>query len=270
MHAILAVTTAEERYHASTLLGQKNTSQTYHELQCAKILNQKLSRKIVPQERDPLWATATFLGVLTMITIDARIPEEAWPCKPSSPSDLSWLRMSEGKMSLFRLVNPVRPGSVFHSLSDHFTQMMAPLPRKGLDGIPSDIIRLCHLDLYSSIDNHVYFAAAHSLSQVRRIPDIETNTSLVYIFVHKMQPSFRNLLKLKDPIALLLLGLWYTKARSASWYISCRATIESKSIVLYLQRYHAGNYAIQEVLGLLEKEVSAMEGQRFNESLSLT
>jgi hypothetical protein len=259
MHAILAVTTAEERYQASKSIGYKAAPQTYHELQCAKILNRKLSQKILPQERDPLWATATFLGVLSVTSVDATIPEEVWPLRPSSPSDLSWLRMSEGKMSLYRLVDPIRPGSIFYRLSDYFDQLMAPLPSEGLEDIPFDILQLCQLDLHSTKDNNPYFTAAHALSRVRRIPNSEMNAPMAYVFIHNMQFYFKTLLGQKDPIALILMGLWYTKARLASWSISCRATIESKSILLYLHKYHGGNLNIRKVLSLLESEVATME-----------
>jgi hypothetical protein len=61
------------------------------------LLNDKLSTSIEPSERDALWACAGLLGALSFSSIQAKTPEEAWPLKPSSPSDLEWLKMSEGR-----------------------------------------------------------------------------------------------------------------------------------------------------------------------------
>lgn len=80
----------------------------YHWSQGAALLNRKLSIGIEPEERDALWACAGLLGALALSSISATTPEEAWPLKQTSPSDLDWLKMCEGKREIWKIADPRR------------------------------------------------------------------------------------------------------------------------------------------------------------------
>ena len=248
MHITLAITATHDRYLSSPATGRRTVAETYHWSQCAALFNQKLSQPIQPEDRDPLWATAASLGVVALSSIEALIPEEAWPLKNSDASDLEWLRMSEGKMAVWNLTNPLRPGGIFRALSEEYAQWFSPIPRSGIDGVPSALSRLCALDLSSTAETSPYFAAVHILAQLQNLPSDQITMPRVLTFVCHMQPSFKSLLQEKDPVALLLLALWYTKARRSVWYFEHRATVEFQAICKYLQRYHQSNRAIQEYL----------------------
>jgi hypothetical protein len=202
-----------------------------------------------------------------MISINAVTPEEAWPMRPSEPSDLAWLRMGDGKMSLWRLTDPTRPDSVFHSMANVFAGLFGPFATVELDSIPPEIVELCRLDMSSTMDRNPYFVAVHTVFSILRIPNEQMNTPVVWMFIHHMQSSFKALLQQKDPIALFLLGLWYTKACFSTWWIACRSSIESKSIIMYLQRYHGDNSAIQACLPFFQKKLQCSHAQdeEFNE-----
>ena len=248
MHITLAIAATHDRYLSSPATGRRTTAETYHWSQCVALFNRKLSQPIQPEDRDPLWATAASLGVVALSSIEASIPEDAWPLKKSDASDLEWLRMSEGKMAVWNLTNPLRPGGRFRALSEEYAEWFLPIPCKGIDGVPAALLRLCDLDLSSTAENSPYFAAVHTLAQLQNLPSDQITMPRVLNFVGHMQPSFRSLLQEKDPIALLLLALWYTKARRSLWYFEHRATVECQAICKYLQRYHHSNRAIQESL----------------------
>jgi hypothetical protein len=248
MHAVLAVTATHDRYLSTPATECRAVPKTYHWSQCAALFNRKLSQPIQPQDRDPLWATAAFLSIMTFSSVEASTPEEAWPLKTSEPSDLEWLRMSEGKMVVWNLTDPLRPGGMFRAMSEEYAQLYSPIPRAGIDGVPSALSRLCNLDVSSTAENSPYFAAVHTLAQLQNLPSDQITMSRSLTFMHHMQRSFKTLLQEKDPVALLLFALWYTKARRAVWWIEPRATVECQSICLYLQRYHKSNSAIQESL----------------------
>ncbi|KAJ5677008.1 uncharacterized protein N7477_002641 [Penicillium maclennaniae] len=55
------------------------------ELRC---LIRKLTRPILPQDRDALWAAAALLGIASVTSIEASNPREAWPLKSYDPNDL--------------------------------------------------------------------------------------------------------------------------------------------------------------------------------------
>ena len=248
MHITLAITATHDRYLNSAVTKRRTVAESYHWSQCATLFNRKLSQPMHPEDRDPLWATAASMGVVALSSIEASIPEEAWPLKESEASDLEWLRMSEGKMAIWNLTNPLRPGSMFQALSEEYAQWFSPIPSIGIDGVPSALVLLCDLDLSSTAETSPYFAAVHTLAQLQKMPNDEITMPRVLTFVGHMQPSFKALLQEKDPIALVLLALWYTKARRSVWYFEHRATMECRAICKYLQRYHPSNRAIQESL----------------------
>ncbi|MCJ1451134.1 hypothetical protein MMC28_001469 [Mycoblastus sanguinarius] len=248
MHITLAITATHDRYLSIPATGRRTVAETYHWSQCAALFNRKLSQPIQPEDRDPLWATAASLGIIALSSVEASTPEEAWPLKPSEPSDLEWLRMSEGKMAVWDLTDPLRPGGIFQAMSEEYAQLFFPIPSAGIDGVPSILAHLCDLDVSSTADTNPYFAAVHTLVQLQNIPGYQIPKSRVLTFVGHMQRSFKTLLREKDPVALLLLALWYSKARRSVWWLEYRATVECQAICLYLQRYHQSNSAIQASL----------------------
>ena len=248
MHITLAITATHDRYLSSPAIGRQTVAETYHWSQCAALFNRKLSQPIQPEDRDPLWATAASLSVVAFSSVEASTPEEAWPLKKPDASDLEWLRMSEGKMAVWNLTNPLRPGGIFRALSEEYAQWFSPIPRAGIIGVPPALSCLCDLDLSSTAETSPYFAAVHALAQLRNLSSDQITMPRVLTFVGHMQPSFKSLLQEKDPVALLLLALWYTKARRSVWYFEQRATVECEAICKYLRRYHQSNRAIQEYL----------------------
>lgn len=67
-------------------------------------------------------------------------------------------------------------------------------------------------------------------------------------FIRHVNPDYKTLLENKDPVALLLLALWYSSVEKAVWWIERRAAVEGRAICLYLERYHGDESAIMEIL----------------------
>jgi hypothetical protein len=132
MHAILAVTATHDRYLNTPAAGRRTVPETYHRSQCAALFNRKLSQPIQPQDRDPLWATAAFLGIIALSSVEASTPEEAWPLKTSEPSDLEWLRMSEGRWPYGISPIPYGPGACSGPCLTNTLNCFLPSPVRGL------------------------------------------------------------------------------------------------------------------------------------------
>ncbi|KAJ9143348.1 putative C6 finger domain protein [Pleurostoma richardsiae] len=250
MHATLAMAASHQRHLAGPEPRRRSLRECYHSTQCAALLNQKLGRPIQPEERDPLWATAAALGIVSFSMAEATTPEEAWPLRRSSASDLDWLLMSEGKMAVWDVAEPLRPDSIFHVMADDYARLFTPLPTVGASGVDPAVARLCGIDAGSTPEGNPYFRAAHALGRVRRLRDEEGTPGRVLVFMSRMQKSYRALLLEKEPIALLLLALWYKEAGRALWWIEQRGKMERAAIRLYLKKFHGDKMAIQELIPL--------------------
>lgn len=212
------------------------------------LFNEALSTPIRPADRDALWATAALISLAAMCKDVGAHPEQAWPCKSTETSDLSWLNMSKGKMAVWDLTDPVRPGGLFHPMADTYAAVATPLPSKGIAGVPAALVELCNLDSMACVENTPYFAAVHAIAQVRAANGKTSLKTRALAFMGHMQPAFKVLLHAKDPVALALLASWYTKAWTAAWWIERRAVVECASICLFLRRWHATDCRIQRFL----------------------
>jgi hypothetical protein len=242
MHASLAVAFAYDRHLNSSTSCPRSLEECYHWSQGTALLRRRLEEPIETKDKDPIWGTAAALTLLAYSSPDASSPEDSWPLKPSGSSDLEWLRLSEGKMSLWTLTNPLRPNSIFRVMASTYADMHSPLPMEGTIGIPDTLASLCQLNNTSTADNNPYFNPAHAISQLRKIPDSQVTTGHTQLFVRTITGPFKSLLEEKDPVALLLLFLWYQKTSRSIWFIQPRAKLECPSICLYLQRYY-GDWA---------------------------
>ena len=177
-------------------------------------------------------------------------PEEAWPLKQSSPLDLLWLRMGDGKKEIWKLAQPLRGDSVFLAVAlEQTTFFPTPPNRLRLEALPSNFLNLYDLSAMSTSDNNPYYAAASTLAQSLNSDCAYSTIVNFLIFISHIPPDYKVLLERKDPRALLLLAYWYAKVcQFQLWWIWRRAVLECQAICIYLERYHSHETVIQELL----------------------
>lgn len=170
MHGTLAVTAVHDRYLGITPTYRRSLRESYQISQCTTLFNRWLCQPIKEEHKDPLWATAGALSILTFSSINACSAEEAWPLGASDSSDLDWIRLGVGKITLWDLVNPMRSESVFRVMTETFAYIHHPLPQRGTDGVSTELAQLCGINDSSTQENNPYFSVAHSLSRLLEAP----------------------------------------------------------------------------------------------------
>ncbi|KAI3329288.1 hypothetical protein HD806DRAFT_279712 [Xylariaceae sp. AK1471] len=256
MHAYLSLAAVHDRYLGVSPSSHRSSRELYHWAHCTIQFNKLLSKPIKSEHKDPIWATACVLSYLGFASINACLLEEVWPLGPANSSDLEWLKLAYAKMNLWDLVNPLRPESAFRYMSGMFISMLQVLPTQGTHGISVDMVQLCGLDASSTRDNNPYFTIAHCLSTLLEVPKGKACIGKTLKVLISMDDEFRACLAKKDPVALSLLCLWYTRARQDIWWIDVRARHELSAIATYLQKYHGGNSVIQALIPWNETMVS--------------
>jgi hypothetical protein len=248
MHGTLAVAAAHDRHLGLLPVAHRSLWEFNHWSRCIALFNKWLSQPIKEEHKDPLWATAGILVILTFSSICATSLEEAWPLKTPDSADLEWLRLGAGKMALWHIVAPLRPGSVFSVISEPLASLRKPLPTQGADGLLLEVKQLCAIDDESTQLNNAYFTVAHAVSGF-------VNSSTDYTLQHQafdamahMDSQFRCLLEKKDAVALVLLSLWYTKAGKSKWWMEQRSKYELAAMKTYLRRHHRTNSVIEALI----------------------
>ncbi|KAI7167810.1 hypothetical protein KC343_g10850 [Hortaea werneckii] len=252
MHASLALALAYDRYQNDSTTSQLRSEEYHHWTRSATLLKKRLNQPIETKDKDPIWGTAATLALLSFSFTDTDLPDRSWPVQAPSESSsvdpLDWLRMDNAKMSLWHIVNPLRPESIFSIMKDTYAQLASPSAKSGAKDIPGPLASLCGLGELSTADNNPYFTAAHALSHLLEIEDSRVTVGHTQRFTKCIHGAFESLLRGRDPVALLLLYLWYSKAGRSIWWIESRARVERPAIRLYLQRTYGEDDAIQKCL----------------------
>jgi hypothetical protein len=223
-------------------------SEMAHIFQCTTLLSRKLCHEISPADRDPIWATASFLSILSFLALDECDPSKAWPFKPSESDDMNWLRLGDTKWKLFQLTQPTRPDSIFYPMSDIYQKMRAYKSTSSIHSISPELQILCRLDEWSQPETSPYFEAAEIITRLSKWRDFEIPFAEAMAFIIYTSPSFKSLLLIKDPVALVLLALWYSKASRTIWWVDLRGATELEAICMYLRKYHYDDLAIMGCL----------------------
>ena len=118
MHAIQMITAIHDRYLSHDYSSKPSPKELYHWSQAIALFREKLSSSISPSEHDALWITSIFLAGIILAYVDASRPEEDWPLQSSSPFDMVWLRMIDGKKKVWNITDSLRKDGIFHKLFD--------------------------------------------------------------------------------------------------------------------------------------------------------
>ena len=242
-HVVLTLCLMHKRHidARNPWMTQPSERETFHLYHGTGLFNKILSSPIADEDRDPLWSAAALLGCITIASISATRAEEAWPLKIPSDEDLDWLRMSDGKKEVWRIVDPLREDSVWRDALDYNTHK-DPEPYDHrvpeLDLLYPWLIKIYDFDPNSTENAKCPYHTAASI--LTRLMELDCNHSTIMYFlsfVGHMEPKFRDLLHQKDPKALLLLAWWYGKMCQYNvWWQSRRMMLEGQAICLYLER----------------------------------
>lgn len=236
-------------------LNEPSERESFHWYHGTAIFNNMLFNSIQEKDKDALWGCGALLGACSIASLDAKSPEEAWPLKPDDLSDLDWLRMSDGKKELWRLVDPLREGSVWKDVMNYQGQADPEPTSKAvpeLDMLAPFLTKIYAFDPFttnSSESEDPYHTAASILVRLLEL-DCNHSTIMYFLsFLGHMDPRFRRLLHEKDPKALLLLAWWYGKMCQYNvWWQSRRMVLEGQAICLYLERFHGDSEDIVRLL----------------------
>lgn len=250
MHGLLAVAAVHDRHLGLTRSSRRTLRELHHWSQCTILFSKMLSGTIKEELKDVCWATAATLGILTFASTDvgATTGKQPWPLGPEDSSDLEWLRLGAGKMRLWQLLNPLRPQSAFKPMAHVLARISEPLPDRGADGVPPDLAELCGMDEISTADSNAYHNIAHGLAQLQKVQGLQDGYGAALRVSGHMSGAFEALLRERDPMALIMLCMWYETARKTKWWIEMRAQYECAAIRSYIQLHHSEHVAVKRLL----------------------
>lgn len=274
MHAIATLTLMHDRHLAKAgnlhYCPRLVFAEYSHYYQAVLLFNDRLSAlrqapggEEIVASRVALLSTAAILWTISFCHVEARTSQEAWPLKSTSPSDLNWLRMNNGKEQIWKATQSYRPDPISTTLASMRTHEMLTTPDNNVnnlsDILPPAFIRLFNLtnrDALQDDSKDPYYTIGVQIAQVVYVNSSVYVTILSFVsFVSSMSSEVRGLLEAKDPRMLLALALWYAKLYQVGvWWMSQRLLLEGQAIHIYLKRFFSHDSDIQAVLESLQTD----------------
>ncbi|KAF6804628.1 C6 finger domain-containing protein [Colletotrichum musicola] len=256
MHIILATTHLHDTSSTPSCPPSSSAAFAYHWYHGVSMLHSKLSRPVAPSERDALWVAAALVGVSSFANVGGS-PAESWPLRPESPSDLDWMKLSDGKKQVWKLTDPRRAGGAFRDVADDlYARFMEPgtPPTEGAERVaylethlPDGFVELYDLRETTPEENP-YWTATEALASCWGVPtDPNPREAVVPFlgFITRLNPRFRTLLERRDERAMLMLAYWYARVCDRRfWWMWRRAVLETRAICEFLARRWRGRWEV--------------------------
>ena len=246
-----------DRFLACRSHEQRTPMECYHWAVALRLFNHELSgENFQTRNRDAIWMAAALISWMVLYAVETQDPEEVWPLSHPTSSDIPWFPIQKSLRTLWEMVQPHRPDSLFamNALEPSERCLGIPPPASGIDGIPQPLVDMCELDKLSNARNNPYHTAVRTLSDLINYPGAPRSIKFLS-FLNTTEPEFEDLLSRRDPRSLLLVALWYGIVPESAWWISLRAKLERKAICIYLNRYHATDPLIYPVLASIQTTV---------------
>ncbi|GIZ49391.1 hypothetical protein CKM354_001242100 [Cercospora kikuchii] len=256
MHAVLNFTLLHARYEQEPFQAEQSRAEAYHGYHAVALFGDALIKEChSEEEKDALWATAAILGAISFGSSEATSARQSWPLRSPEAGDLDWLKMSDGKKQVWKMVNPLRETSAFHPVlelemkKDQVAYHRAMDP--GLDLLFPYVTKLYNLDnaIPDGTVKDPYREAASIITRLLPIDPTHSTIMWFLAFIGHMESEFRHLLEAKDPAALLLLAWWYAKLMPYDvWWLGRRCMFECQAICLYLEQTLPADHETRKLL----------------------
>lgn len=187
-----------------------------------------------------LWCTASLLGQMTFCHVEVHRPENSWPLRDHPDTDLNWLKMSNGKREVVKLAEQIFSHPRYKELLD--------IPPSDLDPVQSRDLPFS-VDIMDQFDVPGYKDMA---DEVHKILNSKCLIAIILTFwtsIHNTAATFTSQLERKEPKALSLLLIWFTKLHQLPvWWLKRRTWLEGQALCVYLERFHASHVLLQPLL----------------------
>lgn len=226
----------------------------------SKLFNQILANPVSDAQKDAVWATGVLIGATSFWYLHSDNIEDVWPLKPPEADDLAWLRLGEGKKSLWQIANPTRPDSIFYPLMKDRIQHCSSVPAwvNTIDmtkmRVPQRVKDMFNITPNSTFRNNVYHLPIFVLSRIQNVHLTHSNVVSFMYFTAFITRELLQLLEIRDPRAVFILGWWFCIIEDGDlWWMASRAKIEGRAVRFWLRR--EGNvYGLADVLEELRRQ----------------
>ena len=237
MHSLIATSISHLRHLQPLNRNASRVSEAYHWQQAIQLFQREITSPVKLENMDSMISTCMSLTILAY-TSDSDNPSASWVFSPIAKA--SWLFVNGGLNSLIDRYAPTFAQSIWMPVLRDANDFSGSdyIEKAGRDGIAEEFADLCDIDDSSTNENNPYHEALRILAALMQLDFVSANFSKFVCFMRSIRGEYRDLLQVKDPRALLILGYWFAILCGVDqWWVQGRVKLECKAVCTYLEHH---------------------------------
>ncbi|KAL4799465.1 hypothetical protein BDV19DRAFT_260297 [Aspergillus venezuelensis] len=215
-------------------------AEAYFWQRALRLYSKALQQEINERNVSALISACMLMGITSLAPQQFSI-QDSWVFTGRA-SDLNWLAIQGGLAIILKVAGRYVPGSIWGEPFSHSHQEECKLFRfeidKGREGLHPALADLCGITEDTTDQTNLYWYSIKLLTPYLTLPPTEQNAALCATWMGRIEPSFVNMCRVRDPRALVILAWWMGLMCSLSqWqqWVEGRVRQECIAVCIYLE-----------------------------------
>ncbi|PGH18796.1 hypothetical protein AJ79_00209 [Helicocarpus griseus UAMH5409] len=237
MHGLIAISKTHLHRLAPGYKGGA-VDEVYHWQRTITLFQQEIMLPINQHNMNAVISTCMILAVLAF-TCDDTKTAGSWIFSQTAGAT-NWLYVQGGLSAILSKYQDQADQNIWvpviNDADDHKGTISDDRP--GPEGIPAGFVELCGIEEDSNRENNPYHAPLRVMANLQNIEPSSATFSKLVTFVGEVNHSYRELLRKKDPRALLILSHWFAMMCAVDqWWVQNRVRSECWAICRFLEKH---------------------------------
>ncbi|KAJ5683119.1 hypothetical protein N7462_006284 [Penicillium macrosclerotiorum] len=174
-----------------------------------KLYQAALCSTVSRQNVDALLSSCMLMGVMTICPENFQ-STDSWVLT-NRPEAMNWLCLQSGLRTIIILAAPFIPDSIWGTVFgdiDKEARTIFDVAEQGRDGLDPALADLCEIDDLTTEMTSIYYSPLRMLTPLMKLERNASNAGHCASFMGRLECDFLNLLRKRDPPALIILAHW--------------------------------------------------------------
>ncbi|KAJ5175443.1 uncharacterized protein N7482_001320 [Penicillium canariense] len=188
---------------------ERSLAESYFWLHAIQLYQKALSSSVSKDNVDALLSSCMLMSVMTVCPERFAVTD-SWVLT-NRPEAMNWLCFQSGLRCILTLASPCIPSSIwataFAGINKEERQIFDGA-QQGRDGLDPDLADLCGIDDLTTEKTSVYYSPLRILTSLLQLERNAPNSGHCTSFMGRLECDFLDLLRKRDPPALIILAHW--------------------------------------------------------------
>lgn len=188
---------------------ERSLAESYFWQRALQHYQKALSSNVSKDNVDALLSSCMLMSVMTVCP-EKFHPTDSWVLT-NKPESMNWLCLQSGLRCILSLASPYLPSSIWaaaFSRADKEGDKIFGNFQQGREGLDPDLADLCEIDDFTTEKDNVYYGPLRTITSLLALERNAENSGQCTSFMGRLDCDFVNLLRERDPPALIILAHW--------------------------------------------------------------